>query len=166
MGPTALPPRRAVHRPCAVAQRLLLVPSEQGALPARSRRVTAVRRMIAAAGAVAVLAACGDGASSSPSSTSSRDPASAPHSTPTGPTPTDSAPSERGSSPGQVGDPQHPVALTPGDDPLQWRPVAGPTEDLVTVGGGWTLTVPENGPTASLAGPHPRTVPAGAHARI
>jgi hypothetical protein len=44
--------------------------------------------------------------------------------------------------------------------------VPGPTKDVVTVGDGWTLTVTANGATATLAGPHPMTLPAGDRSTI
>jgi hypothetical protein len=119
----------------------------------------------AGAGAlVLALAAAGCGASSStgtPVSTGdhSGPVASPPHSSATG------APSGS-SSPPSVGSPGHPVTVTPGAAPLQWRPVPGSTKDLVTVGDGWTLTVADGGATAKLAGPHPLTIRAGDHRTI
>jgi hypothetical protein len=44
--------------------------------------------------------------------------------------------------------------------------VPGSTKDLVTVGDGWTLTVPAGGAGARLDGPHPRTIRAGDHSSI
>jgi len=58
------------------------------------------------------------------------------------------------------------VVAALGQAPLQWKSVAGPTANLVTVGDGWTLTVPEGGATARLVGPHPRTIRAGDHASV
>jgi hypothetical protein len=94
---------------------------------------------VAAAGAVTlVLAGCGTGGSSS-------------------------GPSGRT---GPVGSPEHPVAATPRQDLLAWTSVPGPTADLVTVGDGWTLTVPRGGHEATLQGRRSVTVPAGDHASI
>jgi hypothetical protein len=59
-----------------------------------------------------------------------------------------------------------PLPLTPSNDLLGWRRVPGPTRQVVTVGGDWRLTVDPAGRTARLAGPRPRTIRAGAGARI
>jgi hypothetical protein len=44
--------------------------------------------------------------------------------------------------------------------------VPGSTKDLVTVGDGWTLTVPDGDQSARLQGPHPQTIHAGDHSSI
>jgi hypothetical protein len=113
--------------------------------------------MVAAATGAAVLAGCGSG-SSSLTSGSGPD-SSPPHTSVSG-----SATSS--SSPGPVGSPEHPVVVTAGQAPLDWTPVPGPTKDLVTVGDGWTLTVPSGGTTARLDGPKHVTIRAGDHSSI
>jgi hypothetical protein len=118
--------------------------------------VTAVRRVVAAAGLAGVLAACGSGTSSPTASHPVSGPvASPPHviATPTGP-----------STP--AGSPAHPIRVTPTRALLDWHPVPGSTKDLVTVGDGWTLTVPAGNGEARLSGPHPHTFPAGPHSSI
>ncbi|MGC4110173.1 MAG: hypothetical protein QM747_07060 [Nocardioides sp.] len=49
---------------------------------------------------------------------------------------------------------------------LDWQPVPGSTKNLVTVGDRATLTILRGGTSARLTGPHPLTIPAGAHSRI
>jgi hypothetical protein len=125
----------------------------------------AVRRAVTA-GAVAlaatcVLSGCGGTTSSSPASDHSEPVASPPHTIASG-----SASSAPSPSQSQVGSPEHPVAVTVGQAPLQWKAVPGPTQDLVTVGDDWTLTVPQGGATARLSGPHPRTIRAGDHSSV
>ncbi len=69
--------------------------------------------------------------------------------------------------------PSEPTGSTPtdeatGEDPsgtpvaLEWQPVPGPVDDVVTVSGRWTLTVAADGGSADLDGPQPRTVAAPA----
>jgi hypothetical protein len=124
-----------------------------------------VRRVVTAGAAALAtgwaLTACGSGTSSSPTSDHSGPVASPPHTIATG-----SATSEPSPSPTSVGSPDHPAVAAVGQAPLQWTPVPGSTEDLVTVGDGWTLTVPRGGGSARLAGPHPRTIRAGDHASV
>ena len=74
------------------------------------------------------------------------------------------SPASGSTGPGGTSD--DPVAVTPTTDLLGWRPVSGPTSDVVTVGGDWTLTVDRSGRTARLVGPHPRTFRPGSGARI
>ncbi|GAA1477048.1 hypothetical protein GCM10009623_14940 [Nocardioides aestuarii] len=53
----------------------------------------------------------------------------------------------------------------PSSDPpaaLDWQPVAGSVDDVVTVSGRWTLTVAADGGSATLDGPRSRTVEAPA----
>ncbi|MGZ5406109.1 MAG: hypothetical protein ACXWDL_15775, partial [Nocardioides sp.] len=90
---------------------------------------------------------------------------------PTGPstTPTESA------TPTQTPTPSEPTD-EPTDEPsasgsqqpalLDWQPVPGPVEDLVTVSGAWSLVLPESGAAATLDGPRPRTIRAPAGFRI
>jgi len=65
-----------------------------------------------------------------------------------------------------VGSADHPAAVRPQQDLLAWHRVSGSTQDVVTVGTGWTLTVPAGGHSARLTGRHPRTIQAGAHSSI
>jgi hypothetical protein len=123
-----------------------------------------VRRVVAAAVAAGMLTACGSGSSStttSPSDSPSGPVVSPPHTIATSPETLSTSPSN---SP--VGSPAHPVAVEPKQALLAWRPVRGSTEDVVTVGRRWTLTVTAGGHSARLDGPHPRTIQAGAHASI
>ncbi len=85
--------------------------------------------------------------------------ASPPHTIATG-TPT-SSPSESA-----LGTAERPEAAVPVSSPLHWTPVPGSTKDVVTVGDGWTLTVPADGAEARLRGRTTRTFPAGAHSSI
>src|SRR5690349_12184276 len=135
--PAAVPPRRALHRPRPVAGRVQVVPGQPGALPAQSGRVRTVRRGgVAVAGAL-LLASCGSGGSSSPADGSGGS-ASPPHSVATGPQTLE--PDPPSSSDTSAGSAEHPVAAAPEVHVLQWKRVAGSTDDLVTVGEGWTLT--------------------------
>jgi hypothetical protein len=122
------------------------------------RTVTAVSAALAIGCA---LSACGGATSSSPTSDHSGPVASPPHTIASGSATTEPSPSAT-----SVGSPEHPVVAAVGQAPLQWKAVPGSTEDLVTVGDGWTLTVPQGGGSARLAGPHPRTIVAGDHASI
>ncbi len=79
----------------------------------------------------------------------------------TSPTPTDEH--SRGPSPT---DRPSAGATDPADALLDWTPVPGSTDALVTVAGDWTLTVATDGTRARLAGPRPTTVRAGAGRRI
>ena len=117
--------------------------------------------------ALLVLAGCGSGGSSSatggPSSGSTSTSSSGP--------PSSGAPGSDGSSapttsPTSAGSSDHPVVVRPTSDPLTWQSVPGPTRDVVTVGGDWTLTVSPGGDSARLDGPHPRTIRAAAHSSI
>ena len=49
---------------------------------------------------------------------------------------------------------ERPAVLEPTPALLDWRRVPGPVEDTVTRGGGWTLTVDEEGSRADLEGPN------------
>lgn len=99
-------------------------------------------RLLGAAALVLALAGCsgsdGDGASepsagtSTTPATSGSTPASSPASSSTPPT-------------------------TGATAALDWQPVAGPVRDVVTRGGGWTLTVKNNGASWSLDGPQSST---------
>jgi hypothetical protein len=51
-----------------------------------------------------------------------------------------------------------PTPLEPGVDLLDWQPVPGSVDDVVTVAGRWTLTVSADGARATLDGPTPTTV--------
>src|SRR4051812_150732 len=168
--PAALPSRRAVHRPGAVAQRLPVLSGQRGALPAQSRRLMVVRREVTAAVALLalslvlppVLTGCREGSSSSPSGGPSGPVATAPHTTPSSGTPT-STPSPTDDA---VGSPERPVAAAVGTTLLDWKSVPGSTENVVTVGDGWTLTVPNGGDSARLQGPKPFTIRAAEHSSI
>ena len=119
----------------------------------------AVRRLVTAAVALLVLTACQEGSSSSPNTDSSGPPTSAPDATATGSaTPTPSRDT--------VGSPARPVAAPVEDALLDWKNVPGSTDDLVTVGDGWTLTVPAGGGSARLRGPKPMTIRAADHSSI
>jgi hypothetical protein len=125
-----------------------------------------VRRVVAAAGVVATaiaLTSCGSTTSSLPSSSSSHP--SGPV-TPPPPLTASGTATATDPTPSPVGSSEHPAPLTAGATPLHWTSVPGSTKDLVTVGDGWTLTVVHGGSSARLAGPHPRTISAGAHASI
>jgi hypothetical protein len=113
-----------------------------------------------AAAAALVLASCGSGSSSSPTDDGSGS-ASPPHTIATGSETAAPSPSES-----SLGSPEQPVAATPVRELLDWEPVPGSTKALVTVGDGWTLTVPAGAASARLRGPHPRTIPAGPHSSV
>jgi hypothetical protein len=114
-----------------------------------------VRRAVAVVAAAGVLAGCGGGSSSAGSGPS----ATPPHSTAT--TPTSPATSAT-----PVGTPEHPVAVPVRQDLLDWQQVPGSTKDVVTVGGGWTLTVPTGDGSARLRGAKSVTIRAAAHSSI
>jgi len=123
-----------------------------------------VRRTVAAlsVGAAALaMTSCGSATSSSPVSDRSGPVASPPHTIASG---SQTVAPSSGSSP--AGSPEHPAPVNVGQAPLDWKPVPGSTKDLVTIGGGWTLTVPDGEAVARLAGPHPRTIRAGDHFTI
>lgn len=124
-----------------------------------------VRRVVAAVAAAGVLAGCGS-ASSSGDAGSGPGPGPGTGPSSSSPPATTTSPSTPSASPTMVGSPAHPVVVPARQDPLDWQPVPGSTKDVVTVGGAWTLTVPSGGARARLAGPHPRTIPAGPHAEI
>jgi hypothetical protein len=123
-----------------------------------------VRRLVAAAAAVAGLTACGN--ASSPTATGPSAPGSGISGPVSSPSHTTVSGSPVTSSPSPVGSPDHPMALTAVKSSLAWKPVAGSTKTLVTVGDGRTLTVAPGGGSAHIAGPHPRTIDAGDHATI
>jgi hypothetical protein len=130
-----------------------------------ARRVKSVRRAVAVLSGVLALAltSCGNTTttSSSPSGSHSGPVASPPHTIASGSQTV--APSSGGSP---TGSPDHPALVTVGKEPLAWKAVPGSTKDLVTVGDGWTLTVPDGDASARLEGPHPRTILAGDHFTI
>lgn len=76
---------------------------------------------------------------------------------------TPSGPASGSSRPAVVagGTPDAPVALTPTEDPLDWQPVPGSTEDTVTTDGEWTLVLDEAAGEAELSGPVDATTPPG-----
>jgi hypothetical protein len=131
--------------------------------------VTPVRRPVAQArraalllAGVLLLGACGSGTSS----TADGGPTSGPPSTATSSdVPTSPSTSSIPSAP-STGTSDHPATVTATTHLLDWQSVPGSTRDLVTVGGHWRLTVDPDGTAAHLKGPHPRTIRAGAEARI
>jgi hypothetical protein len=123
--------------------------------------VRSVRREVTAVAAALVLASCGTGTSSSPGDAVSGPVANPPHTiaTDTGspePTPSESV----------LGSAEHPEPAAPVRALLDWKNVPGPTEDLVTAGDGWTLTVPNGGAEARLRGQKSVTVRAAAGSSI
>jgi hypothetical protein len=122
-----------------------------------------VRRVVVAAAAVALLTSCGNTSSSSPGAAT---PGPSGPITPPPPILASGTPTTSSPTPSPVGSPGHPLALTVETALLQWKPVAGSTKTLVTVGDGWTLTVLQGGASARLTGPHPLTIHAGAHSSI
>lgn len=111
-----------------------------------------VRRAVAAAGLAAVLAGCG---STGGGSAGGR------------PSPgTSGIPRTSASSPAGAGAADHPTAVSPHTDLLPWTRVPGPTSDLVTVGDGWTLAVPQDGREAYLRGSRQITIHAPAHSSV
>jgi hypothetical protein len=106
--------------------------------------------VVAAAGLAAVLAGCGGG--------SEGDPAGGP--------PSPSTHGTTAGSPVGTGAADHPTPVSPGTDLLGWKPVPGPSGDLVTVGDGWTLAVPQDGHEARLRGPRRVTIRAPAHSSV
>jgi hypothetical protein len=118
-------------------------------------------RVVAAVAASLVLTSCGTGGSSPPADDGSGGSASPPHvveSSPETLEPTQSA-SPQGSA-------EHPATAEPTRALLDWKTVRGSTEDLVTVGDGWTLTVPSGAAEARLTGPKSLTIRAGAGSSI
>jgi hypothetical protein len=82
---------------------------------------------------------------------------------PTPPEPTGSStPSEEPTSEEPSGTPGGTPTQAPTGQPaaLDWQPVPGPVDDVVTVSGRWTLTVAADGRSVRLDGPRPRTVDA------
>ena len=120
-----------------------------------------VRRAVTVAATALVVTSCGSGTSSTPTTDGSGGTVSPPHSIDTGTATPDSIPTE-----GAIGSPEHPAPATPAKDLLAWRAMPGSTKDLVTVGDGWTLTVPSGGAEARLQGPKSRTIPAAAGSSI
>jgi hypothetical protein len=119
--------------------------------------VTVVRRVLAVGAAALVVSACGSTGSSPTAAPSQRD-SSAPHPF--------STPSEPAISDETVGSQEHASLVTPTQQLLPWKPVPGPTDDLVTVGDGWTLTVPRGDSEAELRGHRSMTIQAGEHASV
>lgn len=115
-----------------------------------------VRRGLTGLVAAAVLVSCGNG-SSSPTDADSGSVASPSHTGASGSTSPTVAP---------TGSPQHPVAVPVGQALLDWTAVPGPTEDVVTVGDGWTLTVPTGGASARLRGEKSVRIRAAEHASV
>jgi hypothetical protein len=79
---------------------------------------------------------------------------SPPHTVDTSPVTLDPSPSSNDT----IGSAEHPAAAKVTDDLLAWKPVPGPTKDLVTVGDGWTLTVPSGAAEARLVGAKSLTI--------
>ncbi len=130
--------------------------------------MTSVRRPGTRAGGAALLlagvlmfGACGSGTSSTADGPTSGPPSTAPSSDAPSSTSSSSTPSAP-----STGTSDHPAVVTATTALLDWQPVPGSTRDLVTVGGRWRLTVDPDGTAALLQGPHPRTIRAGADARI
>jgi hypothetical protein len=127
-----------------------------------SRRL---RAPLAALASAALLAGCGSQASS----TTTEPPSTGPtHSTPTTSAPTrTSGPTTSSSTtkatPGgpSGGTSTSPAPVTPVSHPLSWKDVGGSTEDAVTVGSTWRVTVVNGGARALLTGPTRKTIPAG-----
>jgi len=118
-----------------------------------------------AAVAVLVLTSCGNGSSSSSADKGPGSSVSPPHTVATSPETLE--PSATDSETAAVlGTPERPVSAAEGRALLAWKPVPGSTKDLVTVGDGWTLTVPQGGAEARLRGAKPLTIRAGAHSSI
>ena len=69
------------------------------------------------------------------------------------PTPEPSPSESPSSSAPETSSPSSPTG-SPADEELDWQPVDGPVRDSVTTGGGWTLTVKNNGGSWTLDGPH------------
>jgi hypothetical protein len=65
-----------------------------------------------------------------------------------------------------LGSADHPEPAAPVRALLDWKNVPGPTEDLVTAGDGWTLTVPNGGAEARLRGQKSVTIRAAAGSSI
>ncbi len=126
------------------------------------------RPVTAALIAVAALAlgGCGEGSSSSVDGAHSPGSPSSPMSSSSSGTTGSDGSSAPTPSPTSLGTSDHPLVVRPTSDPLPWKPVPGSTRDEVTVSGDWTLTVPSDGDSARLAGPHSRTIAAGTHSSI
>jgi hypothetical protein len=117
-------------------------------------------RGLVAVAAALVLAACGNSGSSAPADDGSGDSASPPHTIASSPeTPASTQTTTQGSA-------EHPFAVEPEQAELDWKSVTGSTEDLVTVGGGWTLTIPSGAREADLRGPRSVTIRAAAGSSI
>jgi hypothetical protein len=122
--------------------------------------VRRVVRLGAGAAVAGLLVGCGG--SGGDSSTTTSEPAATPSASSDSGSGT-AGPSDTASP---VGGPERPVVAELVDDPLPWRPVPGSTKDLVTVGDGWTLTIPSGDASARLLGPRSQTFRAGDHASI
>jgi hypothetical protein len=120
--------------------------------------VKPVRRAVVAATAALALTSCG---SSSSSPTGDGSVASPSHTVASG-----SRTSEPSPSATQLGNPEHPVAAAVGTALLHWTHVPGSTDDLVTVGEGWRLTVAQGGAQARLQGAKSVTIRAADHSSI
>jgi hypothetical protein len=123
--------------------------------------VRSVRREVTAVAAALVLASCGTGTSSSPGDAVSGPVANPPHTIATDTGSPESTPSESA-----LGSAEHPEPAAPARALLDWKNVPGPTEDLVTAGDGWTLTVPNGGAEARLRGQKSVTIRAAAGSSI
>lgn len=55
---------------------------------------------------------------------------------------------------------------SPVEEQLDWKPVPGPVRDSVTTGGGWTITVKNNGASWALDGPQSGTGGGGSGFRV
>jgi hypothetical protein len=109
--------------------------------------VTSLRRGATAVAAALALTACGSGSSSSPTDEGSDLSASPPHTVATSPGTVEPSPTDS-----TLGTAEQPVVAAVRRALLDWTEVPGSTKDLVTVGDGWTLTVPSGGASASLRG--------------
>ena len=103
------------------------------------RRGTRTRRYAVGAALLLSLVACGD----------SEEPGSDPVPTPSDSS-TPSGTDEPTADTPSGGTADAPVTLEPVEDPLDWQPVEGSADDVVTRNGTWTLTVAEDGSTSQL----------------
>jgi hypothetical protein len=100
-----------------------------------------------------LLAGCSD-AERQPA-TETRTPSSSPSATEATQDGSSGEPSPSATTPAVAGGTaDRPAVLPPATALLDWRRVPGPVDDTVTRGGGWTLTVDEEGSRADLEGPN------------